>query len=795
MLTPQLAFEDEELRLPPLPLHNLEPRSEYSLDADDLSLEVEHVAKTEDQIRTSDVENGSPDKVRSILNEAFRPSPINPCNALSAQSLKLESSPEQNQRCRSRGLKLEVPLVPSPPESAEKPKIAKHVAFKDEFEEFIDFSHLNKIKSYVMPKEEDAEDKKLIQLLEQYDDGLKEEIVTESPGINDMAIRIQVPRLDDEKTFDLRKAPTPISSASLAAKGTGIAAIRVRPKEETKLNWIPIPQSLMQIDLKEKPETGPSIESIVGIPDHVLRSEQLLYKEPGLRFLDPNGGAEEEMEEDDGLVVTLAAETPARTVPQKRPAEDHAVKGAGAEDMTVGDACSRRASPPLLRSPKGNIIMPPDNGIDAGDRQRYARSTSLTKLRWPKTSPESINDPDDLPEPAFRAKMRRIEKSTLPNGIEPSADTFSASGSLASFLDLRGSKFKKLALLNSDKQNIEDPLSRLHEIEADPILLSQAHCFPDIPVCRPLARSGSLRRPDEHIEVPSTPKSARDTDDTVPLPELSQLLEPQTIILDSGLVNNRQLFSFIERQGMDSLTMIYRDLHRLPDIILNPRTCILYTNFQALTQKNLPGQKSRMITNTPHEAIKHLISEFEFVYVLVSVAGRIGAPEVESQMKVMVDFSAFCASLKLRSSGVGVLPLWIPAEEGLVDSSSRSSSLCRWTWSLVCQHAFRSIAEASYPGNQDEMVGLIQDETLWELFLRKAGMNAMAAQVVLGRLKRPQRPDELSADAREASQSGKYWGLRRFVSMSPEERLKHFSELVGEVAIQRVNDVLDRSCG
>ena len=93
---------------------------------------------------------------------------------------------------------------------------------------------------------------------------------------------------------------------------------------------------------------------------------------------------------------------------------------------------------------------------------------------------------------------------------------------------------------------------------------------------------------------------------------------------------------------------------------------------------------------------------------------------------------------------------------------------------------------------EEELIRIIQEETLWELFLRKAGMNAMAAQVILGMLKRPERHPQEGVVAGGRPESGRTWGLGKFVSMPPDERLRVFGGLVGVSAIERINDVMDR---
>ncbi|KAF9635152.1 hypothetical protein BFW01_g6047 [Lasiodiplodia theobromae] len=79
-------------------------------------------------------------------------------------------------------------------------------------------------------------------------------------------------------------------------------------------------------------------------------------------------------------------------------------------------------------------------------------------------------------------------------------------------------------------------------------------------------------------------------------------------------------------------------------------------------------------------------------------------------------------------------------------------------------------------GDDDEV--LKEEEGTWELFLRKAGLNAFAAQVVLARLgKRKGEREEGGGEGGGAG--GGMYGLAAFVAMTPEERRRAFEGVVG----------------
>ena len=89
---------------------------------------------------------------------------------------------------------------------------------------------------------------------------------------------------------------------------------------------------------------------------------------------------------------------------------------------------------------------------------------------------------------------------------------------------------------------------------------------------------------------------------------------------------------------------------------------------------------------------------------------------------------------------------------------------------------------------QNQVIGdsaPIEEETHWELFLRRAGMNAFAAQAILADLKEPE-----GVDPRSPSKAGLF-GLTAFVEMGVEQRITRFGPLCGRGLIERASAVID----
>lgn len=88
----------------------------------------------------------------------------------------------------------------------------------------------------------------------------------------------------------------------------------------------------------------------------------------------------------------------------------------------------------------------------------------------------------------------------------------------------------------------------------------------------------------------------------------------------------------------------------------------------------------------------------------------------------------------------------------------------------------------------NEQLKLLQEETLWEIFLRQAGLNAFAAQAILAKLKGPETGD-IEMGPRD---SVVYFGLAAFIRMSLQERVHRFERLLGGRNLtERVSKVLD----
>ena len=195
------------------------------------------------------------------------------------------------------------------------------------------------------------------------------------------------------------------------------------------------------------------------------------------------------------------------------------------------------------------------------------------------------------------------------------------------------------------------------------------------------------------------------------------------------------------------------------DIILSPSTGLICTTLQKIKQRSLPGQVAR---SAVRERILAISPRYERLFVMVSEGLHAGDPVGtghldNSDCEALIEFIAFCSSL--------------PDEVTVTFIAGAEKDLAKWIVAMMVKY-----------GVSGQAVKLIQDETLWEIFLRRAGMNAFAAQAILGKLKK------LEQHGREDDE----FGLTAFVEMSLEERLARFETLLGgRRVLGRVSRVLD----
>ena len=333
---------------------------------------------------------------------------------------------------------------------------------------------------------------------------------------------------------------------------------------------------------------------------------------------------------------------------------------------------------------------------------------------------------------------------------------FSALNSIDNYLELRGTKKPKLM----DSSYFQQP---------------------------DLGASQSLPKPQDAQIGPKTQttihlpirKSPLEKIAPLPAPTIQGSPTKSCIIVSSTLIKHRSLiknlegllpgFTLVERDfsAHNTTTWMPGSVTRSPmkssldseaDIIVSPSMGIVITTLQKIKQKPLPGQKTKPAIR---ERLEQVSTRYEKLAVYVS-EGR--ADETTNGMDgndcgAYGSFTGF--ALGLNSS---ITVQFVGGGE---------ETLSKWLASTVAQN--RVTGEST----------LLEEETHWELFLRRAGMNAFAAQAVMAELKEPDGVNVLSP-----SKAGLF-GLPAFVGMAVEQRITRFGPLCGRGLIERMSAVID----
>ncbi|KAK0636709.1 hypothetical protein B0T17DRAFT_587780 [Bombardia bombarda] len=197
------------------------------------------------------------------------------------------------------------------------------------------------------------------------------------------------------------------------------------------------------------------------------------------------------------------------------------------------------------------------------------------------------------------------------------------------------------------------------------------------------------------------------------------------------------------------------------DIILSPATGIMMTTMVRLRQKPLPGKTGQLVFRN---VVENVATRHERLVILVSEGNKnSGSMSLLSQSdaKALGEFHAFTVCLPIKTYVLYV--------------GGGIETLAKWVAATICKYAHESLPV------HDLMLPV---ETNWEMFLRRAGMNVCAAQVILGHF---EVPDEELAIGGEG-----LYGLPRFLVMTSEERVEMFGNVLGG---RRLLDRVSRAIG
>ncbi|KAF1966169.1 hypothetical protein BU23DRAFT_544899 [Bimuria novae-zelandiae CBS 107.79] len=266
------------------------------------------------------------------------------------------------------------------------------------------------------------------------------------------------------------------------------------------------------------------------------------------------------------------------------------------------------------------------------------------------------------------------------------------------------------------------------------------------------------------------------------LPALPPNMPPCSFVISSNLLQRRSVSRLIESL-YSAAEFVSRDfdseytVNSEADMILSPSTGLIMTTLQQLKQRALPGQPD-------HSPVKARMTALQYTYerlvVLVSEGlsreregHATGRCSDDRDKAVIEEYQKVAAQMEGE-----ILVRYVPGGE---------QALARTIVGEMAQyglpHGSKDIGD----------IKLLSDQTTWELFLRRAGLNAFAAQVILALLKDPIDWPQLSKKRTDpTSNTTKTYGLQNFLFMSTEQRVQSFQTILGgSRVLKRVSALLD----
>lgn len=311
---------------------------------------------------------------------------------------------------------------------------------------------------------------------------------------------------------------------------------------------------------------------------------------------------------------------------------------------------------------------------------------------------------------------------------------------------------------------------------------------------RNLSHLGSDGRQLANMVASVAPPAVMVSHQSKPPEELVQLPAPQLstskharipLVVSAVFTGNRGMLralqgalpnaEFVERATLETLEHGKKMSHPEADLTLSPSTGLITTTLQKLKQRPLPGQAN--FTGI-RDHIVAVSARLERMIVLVSEGSTASAdsdmdvkPMDDRDCEALADLNAFATALQ--------------AEVQVLYIAGGDNEMVKWIAVAATTH-----------GIIDGSGSLLQEETLWERFLRKAGLNTYAAQAILNRLRESPAGSQYSGSSSfiNSSPSTGRHGLPAFVMMSANDRIREFGDLLGgERVLQRVNAVLESS--
>ncbi|KAF2816200.1 uncharacterized protein BDZ99DRAFT_542497 [Mytilinidion resinicola] len=409
------------------------------------------------------------------------------------------------------------------------------------------------------------------------------------------------------------------------------------------------------------------------------------------------------------------------------------------EELEMGNYRPDKDMETLLRKRRLELAEDEEMSSDAtrNDKRVTEHGLPIAKRAAPGSKQEAIT--------GTTRKVHEPDGGLMLGGI------FSASTALDKFMDMRGKAPKKPNTTERDPNVAFLPLRSENTTPEVPLTTEQS--------------TAALKPTRKGTSVPPT----------------SDNLPPCSFIISAALLTQRYLTRAIQKVYPE-VELIERDFEapnspaKEADLILSASTGLVLTTLQQIKQRALPGQPDH---SSIRAEVLALSGRYEQLVVFVSEGlsaererDGLENPLDDYDTKALTELKDFCSSME-----AAVSIKYVPGGE---------EALARWiVW------AMQRWGISTIPDRPNEMK-LLQEETLWELFLRRCGVNAYAAQAILAALKPPPNTPFLSTSESDQNET-QVFGLPAFILLSADERVERFQVLLGGNRIlNRVSALVDQ---
>ncbi|KAF2129603.1 hypothetical protein P153DRAFT_403383 [Dothidotthia symphoricarpi CBS 119687] len=568
--------------------------------------------------------------------------------------------------------------------------------------------------------------------------------------------RTGVSELDTQMKFLLKVKREDMKSAT---SWHGVSALN------RELPWNFFTVKVSKVSLEEKLHGETELDKILTDPltGVIASSSTEVWKREGLRILDNTDDDDEELEVE---LAEVEERNDMEALIRKRKLE--------MEDETV-DAQRKRSDTRVVAHNSRTQIHPPRGVLDC----RHWMGESPVHGAPPKTRSKTLN----LSQQSPQASVARRKSVKAPKETSDALmfGGFSATTALHKFMATQGRAVEISARASEEGL----PAKGLSAQSSRALPACSRDQLPDRCVIVDRAVMTALGDNNQHPNG----RVGEHKEMSHQLPDLQSIptyLPPCSFIVSSKLLQRRNLTKQVEH-FYPAVEIVYRDYNlrhsaaQEADIILSPSTGLIFTTMQQVKQRALPGQPDRSHIK---ERMSSLQLRYERLLVMVSqglshemeklVSNR---PDDPRDKEVLSAFEQFSAKLEGE-----VLVRYVPGGE---QALARCIVVEMARYGLP--HGSKDIAD----------IKPLAAETNWEVFLRRAGLNPFAAQVILASLK---QPFELQIPSTEGSSSSfgqnetvSVFGLSAFLVMGGEERVRFFQALMGgSRVLGRVGRVLDQ---